>query len=302
MMATEWVIMNTNDYMSFLIADAGATKTSWAIVDGDHEKVVRTSGMNPQLKVDAEIESVLFDELAQLISPSNIKEVFFYGAGCGAFQQAERIRKLLGEFFRNTNIVVKTDLEGAGLAIFNHAQGIVAISGTGSSAGFMEGGRLVDIMPSKPYPEGDEGSGSKIGAYIMRDYFNKTLPASIRKIIDSHRKLELERLFIQFQDPVKSKLIASKALHDIVSDPGFKEPHQQEYLKQVVMESVELFFNQLKNHFKNALAVQPIRFVGSTVAAFEPYFREFYKSKGIFIDEIQRSPIHGLIRYHKYRK
>ena len=285
--------------MSILIADAGATKTSWAVLKGDEEQIVRTSGINPVLKVDAEIESVLFDELAMLISTSGIDKVYFYGAGCGSFPQAERVRKLLAELFRKKEIAIKTDLEGAGLAIFDQAKGVVAISGTGSSAGFMEGGKLVDIMPSKAYPDGDFGSGSHIGSLIMHDYFAGELPASIQKLIDSRRKLNLDELFIQFQDPIKSKLIASKALADIVNDPGFGEPMHQEYLKRLVLESVEQFYDQLKAYFKNALAVQPIRFVGSTAAVFESIFRDFYKTKGILIDDVQRSPIHGLIRYHK---
>ena len=299
MIARILVIFGKKFEMSILIADAGATLTSWAVIDGDKEQVVRTSGINPVLKVDAEIESVLFDELTMLINTSKVKEVHFYGAGCGSWEQAERVQSLLLELFRKKNVHVKTDLEGAGRSIFDRSRGIIAISGTGSSAGFMEKGDLVDQMPSKAYPEGDFGSGSHIGALIMKDYFVGDTPKSIKKIIDGQRRLNLDELFIQFQDPKKSKLIASKALRDLVNSPDFGEPLHQEYLKRIVLESVETLFDQMKDYFKSALAEQSVRFVGSTASTFETYFRSYFKDNGVVIDDFQQRPIHGLIRYHK---
>lgn len=285
--------------MSTLIADAGATMTSWALLDGENEQVIRTSGINPVLKVDAEIESVLFDELAMLINASKVKEVHFYGAGCGKWDQAERIQKLLLELFRNKKVTVKTDLEGAGRAIFDRSKGIIFISGTGSSAGFMDRGDLVDQMPSKAYPEGDNGSGAHIGALIMKDYFLGNTPQSIKGIIDGQRKLPLDDLFLQFQNPHKSKLIASKALRDLVNSKDFGEPMHQEYLKRIVMEAIEELFGEMKRYFKKTLEEQSVRMVGSTAATFEQYFRSYFKSQGVTIDDVQQRPIHGLIRYHR---
>lgn len=284
--------------MSILIADAGATSTSWAIIKGEEQQVIRTSGINPTIKVDAEIESVLFDELGLLINTSAIQQVFFYGAGCGTYKEAERVKKKLGEVFRNKEIYVATDLAGAGLSVFDQSRGIVCISGTGSSAGFMEGGALADVMPTKAYPEGDFGSGSHIGALILKDYLAEKSPKSIMKILDENRRLSIDELFVHFQDPKKSKLIASKALRDVATSPDFKNPAHQNYIDQQVWTSLDKFFGQLKNHFKNALIKQPIRYVGSTVYVFEDQFRKYFKNKGILLDEVVRSPIHGLVRYH----
>ena len=285
--------------MSILIADAGATLTSWAVIDGEEEKVVRTSGINPVLKVDAEIESVLFDELSSLINTSKVTEVYFYGAGCETWEQAGRVQNLLLELFRTKNIHVKSDLEGAGRSIFDRSKGIIIVSGTSSGAGFMDRGDLVDQMPTKNYPEGDYGSGSHIGALIMKDYFTGDTPVSIKKIIDGQRRLHLDQLFVQFQDPKKSKLIASKALRDLVTSSEFGEPLHQEYIKRIVFESVELLFEQMKTYFKSTLTEQSVRLVGSTASTFESYFRSFLKQQGVEIDDIQQRPIHGLIRFHK---
>ncbi len=284
--------------MSIIIADGGATSTTWAELKGGEEQIVRTSGINPFLKVDAEIETVIYDELGMLLNTSIVDKVLFYGAGCGDFQRANRVKKILSEAFRNAEIIIKTDIEGAGISLFGNSTGIVGISGTGSSAGFMNQGILVDIMPSKPYPEGDFGSGSHIGSLILKDFYAGQAPQEIKQLIQSRRRLSLDQLFVLFQDPTKSKMIASKVLTDVVTSSEFDKPMHQEYLKRLVFESLDPFFKQLKSHFKNALANQSIRFVGGTVAAFDDYFREFFRQKGLLIDEIQRNPIHGLIRHH----
>jgi len=285
--------------MSIIIADGGATSTTWAELKGDQEQVLRTSGINPSIKVDAEIESVIFDELGMLLNSSVVDEVFFYGAGCADFKRANRVKRILKEAFRNAEVTINSDIEGAGISLFNLSTGIVAISGTGSSAGFMEGGNLVDIMPSKAYPEGDFGSGSHIGSLILKDFYTGEAPIAIKKLIESRRRLTIDQLFVLFQDPTKSKMIASKVLADVVTSNEFDNPIHKEYLKRLVFESLDPFFNQLKSHFKNALALQSIRFVGGTVAVFEEYFREYFRKKGLIIDDIQRTPMRGLINYHR---
>ena len=285
--------------MSVLIADGGATSTTWAELKGDQEQVLRTSGINPSLKVNAEIEAVVFDELGPLINSSAVDKILYYGAGCASFERASRIKKILKEAFRNAEIEVKTDIEGAGISIFGNSTGIVAISGTGSSAGFMDGGALVDIMPSKAYPEGDFGSGAHIGSLIMKDFYMGKAPIEIKNLIESRRRLSIDQLFVLFQDPTKSKLIASKVVADVVTSSEFDKPIHKEYLKRLIFEALDPFFDQLRMHFKNALAMQPLRFVGGTVAVFEEEFREYFRQKGLIIDDIQRTSIHGLIRFHK---
>lgn len=284
--------------MSILVADSGASSTTWAEISGDQEQIFRTSGINPAIKVDAEIESVIFDELSMLMNMSAVDEVHFYGAGCKDFKNAKRVERILSEAFRNANIKIKTDVEGAGIAAFGQSTGIVVISGTGSSAGFMDGGAIVDYMPSKAYPEGDFGSGSHIGSLIMKDFYSNEAPAEIKRLIESRRRLTIDQLFVVFQDPTKSKMIASKVLADIITSSEFENPLHKEYLKRLVFEAIDPLFNQLKTHFRNALALQSIRFVGGTVSTFEEYFREYFRKKGLIIDDVQRNPIQGLIRHH----
>ncbi len=288
--------------MSILVADGGATKTAWVLISEDEEDIViKTGGMNPRLKIDSEIESVIFDELIPQISTKEISELFFYGSGCRYWADAERMRFLLSEAFRSTDIKILTDIQGAGRAVFGEDEGIVVISGTGSSSGLMRGGWLVDIMSSKAYPEGDYGSGCHIGSLILRDYFTNQCPSEIKELLDKERKLNFDELFLQFQDQVKSKQIAAKAMRDIASSEII-DPESISYVEQLAATSVRMLLNLMLNHFgESALRSHPIKLIGSTAVHFEPVFQKVFSSANLEIVSIEQSPVKGLIRFHRYR-
>lgn len=289
--------------MSILVADGGATKTAWILISEDEEDdlVIRTSGMNPRLKVDSEIESVIFDELIPQIGSRKISELFFYGSGCRFWADAERMRFLLSEAFNSTDIKILTDIQGAGRAVFGEEEGIVVISGTGSSAGLIRGGWLVDIMSSKAYPEGDFGSGCHIGSLILRDYFTNQCPAEIKDLIDQKRKLDFDELFLQFQDQVKSKQIAAKAMRDIAG-ANTQTPESKAYVDQTAATSIRMLLNLMLSHFgEPTLNLTPIKFIGSTAVHFESVFRKVFGSANLEIVSVEQSPVKGLISFHKYR-
>jgi len=281
--------------MNILIADSGATKTSWASLLGNDVSIIQTQGLNPVLKVDSEIETIIFDELLPKIPSKDVNQLWFYGAGCKKWKNSERIYFLLKEAFPKSEIKVKTDIEGAGLALFGNEDGIIVISGTGSSAGFMHKGELVDIMPSKAYPEGDFGSGCHIGALVLSDYYSGDSPDFINEVIDSQRTLSHDELFIQFQNPEKSKQIAARVMQDIGSYST------SDYLKEKANHSFEMLIEQLIKHFGEGLEQFPVKVNGSTAFHFDEVFRMAFKHNGITINEIHQNPIQRLINYHSIK-
>lgn len=278
--------------MRILIADSGATQTTWATIVENEHSIIRTSGINPLLKADVEIEAIIFDELFSQLRSKEFDQLWFYGAGCREWKNSDRVMSMLKEAFPQSEIMLKTDVEGAGLASFGDGTGIVVISGTGSSAGFMKNGEMMDIMPSKAYPEGDFGSGCHIGALVLRDYFINEAPVFIKEVIDNNRSLSFEQLFLQFQSPNKSKQIAAKVMRDVGS---FKD---SDYVKEKAIISIEIQLEQLKNHFKEGLTELPIKLIGSTAFHFQTVFRKVFHDAGIEIADIQQNPIQGLIDYH----
>lgn len=276
-----------------LIADSGGTKTTWALMQGEEKFIFHTSGLNPAIKVDLEIETVIFDELIPQLPSKKIDSIYFYGAGCKAWENAARIKKYLQEAFLKTEIFIKTDIEGAGISMFGKESGIIVISGTGSSAGFMMDGILEDIMPSKVYPEGDFGSGCHIGALILADYFNEETPDFIEEVITKHRALSFDELFLQFQNPVKSKMISAKVMRDL------NQLIDSDYIQIKAKTSIDVLITQLIEHFGEGLQHIPVKMIGSTAFYFENIFRELLMEIEVELVEVQKNPIEGLITYHK---
>lgn len=278
--------------MRILIADSGATKTSWASLSGTDIQVIETQGLNPVLKADSEIESIIFEELLPQLATKVFDQVRFYGAGCKALKHANRLKHYLEEAFSKTEIFIKTDIEGAGIALFGDEEGIIVISGTGSSAGFMNNGKLIDSMPSKAYPEGDFGSGCYIGALILDDYFKNETPDFIGEIIDMHITSSYDALFVQFQDPKESKQIAAKIMRHI---GNFKDTA---YVLDKARASIEMLLKELQNHFGEELHKLSIKLIGSTAFYFEDAFRNIFAEEGVEIIEVKQNPIQGLIHYY----
>ena len=71
------------------------------------------------------------------------------------------------------------------------------------------------------------------------------------------------------------------------------------YLKGLVHKALNPFYHQIIFNFKNMLDKHPFCFVGGTAAVFEHDFREFFKIRNITIHKIQRSPISGMINFHR---
>jgi len=65
--------------MSILIADSGATKTEWCLVN-DETETHFTEGLNPYYHTTESIEEIIRQNLLPKIEVP-IDEVFFYGAG-----------------------------------------------------------------------------------------------------------------------------------------------------------------------------------------------------------------------------
>lgn len=286
--------------MTKLIADAGATKTIWIMPGTINEQIV-TRGIQPVLQVDTEIEAVIYDELFRYPEVRKATHIVFYGSGCGAWNREERVRRLLKAAFPKAVVEVLTDIEGAGRAAFQNGEGIILISGTGSSAGYMRGGHLTDTMNQPLWPQGDLGSGAHIGALILNDYFEGNVPERIKTRIDTNRKLSEDDLFVQFQHPDRSKQIGAKALKDVVQvyDPT---PETNNYLQNIAFGAFQEWFEALHTHFKNALTVLPVTVCGSTGSQFEEQIRSICDDRGITLDRIVKDPMEGLIRFHETEK
>ncbi len=92
------------------------------------------------------------------ITPDQLNELIFYGAGCANEYKTIHLRTILFHHFPNTNIRIYSDLIGACHALCGTNPGWVAILGTGSASCLYDGQQMTIATPSPGYLLGDEGS------------------------------------------------------------------------------------------------------------------------------------------------
>ena len=98
-----------------LIADGGSTKADWIAIDKNKEEVFRTRtlGLNPAIVPKEELHSRIIN-MFQLINVKNdVKEIHFYGAGCGTPQPVAILKDVLQSIFVNAEIHIAEDLLAA---------------------------------------------------------------------------------------------------------------------------------------------------------------------------------------------
>jgi len=75
-----------------LIADSGATKTHWVLLNkGIVELEIYSKGFNPYYYKASEFTESLLNEFKGKISYHDISAVYFYAAGCSSEANAEKI-------------------------------------------------------------------------------------------------------------------------------------------------------------------------------------------------------------------
>jgi len=175
-----------------LIADSGSTKCSWALCDqnGKLIKEIRTIGFNPYFidkkNILKELKKSSLTEGAK-----EIKEVYFYGAGCSSKDKNSIIEESLQSFFINSKIIIKHDIDAACYAMYKGNPNITCILGTGSNSCFYDGEKIVENAPSLGFLLGDEASGNYFGKKILTLYFNNVMPEDLKVRFESGFETDL---------------------------------------------------------------------------------------------------------------
>src|SRR3954470_1986153 len=100
-----------------LIADSGATKCEWRIVNNGKEKTIFTTGISPYFLDSKQIVSLLQKELLPALEDTEIANVNFYGTGLGNPGNIKIICKALKKLFPGASIKADTDLLAAARAL-----------------------------------------------------------------------------------------------------------------------------------------------------------------------------------------
>lgn len=274
-----------------VVADSGATKTDWRIINGDSILNFETIGLSPYFNSEADFLSALTHNFPKGIDSNNVREVYFYGSGCGVQERGEMVANFLRMFYSNALVSAQSDALGAAHALFGDNPGVVIILGTGSNITFFNGKTLESKTPSLGYALGDEGSGAFMGRLLLRSHLYGYLPKELSAKLGEKYNIELSHILnMTYTSPRPSAYLASFV-------PFLVENLKHPSIAAIVEESMEMMYRHHLSVFNN-LSELSVGVIGSVGCLFREQLDELALRKGFKVAEYLRYPIDSLVKYH----
>jgi N-acetylglucosamine kinase-like BadF-type ATPase len=275
-----------------LIADSGSTGTTWSIIRERGTDSCTTAGINPFLQTEEEIAESLANGFSLKRGPFDA--VHFYGAGCANPEKNEKVKRPLAAFFDAAHIFVDSDLMAAARSLCGTGPGIAAILGTGSNSCYYDGKEIAKHVSPLGYILGDEGSGSVMGRRLLSDILKNQLPAKVISDFFSEYNIQPADILEQvYRKPFPNRFMAKFT-------PFLAVNIDQPAVYQLVKQSFSDFFTRNISQYPEALQM-PVNFTGSIAWYFSDVLSEAAKENGYRTGIITRSPMEGLVSYHKNR-
>lgn len=274
-----------------LIADSGSTKVDWRALHSDGSvQEVTTAGINPFFQTEEQIIYELQQHLLPDVSAS-VDEIHFYGAGVSSPEKVLVLQNCFRKVFPKARAFAYTDLLAAARALCGHKPGIAAILGTGANSCFYDGKDIVDNVPACGFILGDEGSGAVLGKKFISDYLKRQLPAEISTLFTQKYGLNYNSIIERvYRQPFPNRFLAtfSVFLNENRIDP---------YINRLLKTNFEEFFT--RNIIQYDYKKYSVNLVGSVAFHYSEIIKEVAAQNKIKIGTILKSPIDGLVEYHK---
>lgn len=274
-----------------LIADSGSTKVDWRAIhsDGSVQKIT-TAGINPFFQSEEQIIYELEQHLLPDIS-ATVKEIHFYGAGVASPEKIQVLQNCFRKVFPKARANAYTDLLAAARSLCGRKPGIAAILGTGANSCYYDGSEIVDNVPACGYILGDEGSGAVLGRKFISDYLKRQLPQDLNDLFNEKYGLNygtiIERVYRQ---PFPNRYLAT---FSVFLNENKSNPHVQKILR----DSFGEFFT--RNIMQYDYKKHKVNLVGSVAYYYKDIITEVAAAHGVKIGTILKSPIDGLVEFHK---
>ena len=279
------------------IIDSGSTKTDWYFIHtgnrfGEDEIHLSTRGLNPYFVTPEEVRICLEKEIYPFIDNRHVEQVYFFGAGCANEYKKTTLYTPLEDFFPQADVAVESDLLGAAVALFGNTPGIAGILGTGASVCRYDGTRIVETQPSLGYVLGDEGSGAKIGAQLLSAYLYRDMPEHLSQAFAAFCPgSQAELLEKVYKGEKPNRFLGSLAV--------FANTHRKDAFIQALLQAAFNDFVEKQLLKCQDVKTTPVRLIGSIAHYFKEELTAVAASRGLCIDQIEASPLAGLIKYYK---
>lgn len=147
-------------------------------LDGETIKF-NTPGINPYFLNEQDISKLILKNESVVQYADQVKEIYFFGAGCSSPDKHEVVSNGLSAVFTKSFISVDHDLLGSVYATCGDSEGLNCILGTGSNICYFDGKKIHDGHHGLGYVLGDEGSGTFFGKKVLLAYLYNKMPAPL---------------------------------------------------------------------------------------------------------------------------
>jgi N-acetylglucosamine kinase-like BadF-type ATPase len=278
---------------AILIADSGATKCEWKLVQkAGKNKSIITQGISPYFLNKDQIVDLLTKELLPKIRQTTISHIHFYGTGLNNADNVVIVKKALKKLFPVAKAEVQTDLLGAARALCGRKKGIACILGTGSNSCYYNGRRIVKNSPGIGYILGDEGSGAYLGKKLVQYYLYNTFDEELKARFEKRFQVSpIEILDHVYKQPLANRYLASYAI--------FLAENRGHYMIENIIEDGlnDFFFTHLYKYRESWTL--PIHFIGSIAFGFKDVLKDLCHTYELELGNVIKTPMQGLLSYHR---
>lgn len=273
-----------------LIADSGSTKTTWCLVEKDNHKTeFITEGYNPNYVTADYLLHSLRTSLPEKKNWGQVKNVYFYGAGCSE-DRYTFMRSVLKQVFTNADIEIAMDLLASARALLGHKAGFAAILGTGTNSCLYDGTHITHNIDSLGFILGDEGSGGYIGKRLLKDYIRGEMPEEVRSLFWNAYHLTGDEIIEHvYTKPMSNRYCAGFC--------RFLSNNQHPYLQYIIKDSFRSFFRNIVCRYPN-YSCYTLNCIGSVAFHFKNELTAVSKEFGMPLGCIIADPMPRLVNYH----
>lgn len=274
-----------------LVADSGSTKTDWVLVkQGEPDQEYRTEGINPFFLSDKEILKLIGKQENLIAQAVNVKEVYFFGAGCSSPDKREAVSNVLSQLFKHAYISVDSDLLGSAYATCGSETGLCCIMGTGSNVTYFDGENIFEGKHGLGYVLGDEGSGSFFGKKLITDYLYGRMPEKESRLFAKKYTIDKETvIFKVYHKPGANYYLASFASF-------LGEIKTTEYGRSVIYSGLTEFVTTNILTYSSCKKLK-CHFVGSVAWHLRDELQEICANQGIAVGKIIKQPVNELVKF-----
>ncbi|NMM49715.1 N-acetylglucosamine kinase [Marinigracilibium pacificum] len=273
------------------IVDSGGTGADWRFINSKGNfNQLHTQGLQAHQSSKSDFEAV-FQQVKDFAEEKPDK-IYFYGAGCHRTEPAEKVKALLIAVWPEATIHVYGDVMAAAQSSCGNAAGISCILGTGASAVYFDGEKIVKVSPSLGYLLGDEGSGADLGKVLLKARLENKMPKDLAGFFDKRFGSPDEVLGALYAAENKQKYLGSFT--------RFMMQHMNKpWMARLIYDRFSIFIKQIKENFGDKINEVPIHFTGGVAFYFSNLLRQVANDEGVTVRNISETPIAGLTLYHQ---